>query len=322
MKRMEGGKDLNFIVYGEDESQIQLKIREIRQKRHHEVAPVVLDALVDAQEDFLYELDAVSIFADPKLVVLKNASFLTAKNTTKYSLEEVVKRKDCDYDVIYVCRTAPDRRKKLVKQFIDGAQIWACEKLDRKSQPAYVQEQIRQRHLKMDRRTTDWLTSRIGMDPLQIQNELDKLQLYGEELSLAEVKQLLSVSPEDDIFAMVDALFARNTVDLMGYFREFRKQGMEPVAISALLAGQIRFLFQVRVLMNQRMDKEQIAGSLHAHPYRVQVNMRKAADFSSDDLLDMLASLADLDRRMKMGQVDKDDGFEEWILKAGRRRNA
>ena len=75
---------------------------------------------------------------------------------------------------------------------------------------------------------------------------------------------------------MVDALFERNALRLLAYYRNFRKLNMEPVAINGLLSGQIRFLFQVRVLMDQGNSKEEIAKRLKAHPYRVQINMQRA----------------------------------------------
>ena len=89
---------------------------------------------------------------------------------------------------------------------------------------------------------------------------------------------------------------------------------MEPIAINGLLSGQIRFLFQVRVLMDQGNSKEEIARRLKAHPYRVQINMQRAYNFTSNELLEKLSILAKLDQDMKMGLVDKDEGFEQFIL--------
>ena len=88
----------------------------------------------------------------------------------------------------------------------------------------------------------------------------------------------------NDIFKMVDAFFSQNGILLLAYYRNFRKLNMQPVAIVALLASQIRFLFHVRVR------------------------------FSSEALLYNLSLLADFDQQMKMGKIDKDDGFEYFCL--------
>lgn len=67
--------------------------------------------------------------------------------------------------------------------------------------------------------------------------------------------------------------------------------------------------------MDQAMTKEKIASFLKAHPYRVQINMKKAQSFTNEELLDQLETLATLDQEMKMGRIDKDEGFENMILK-------
>ena len=42
--------------------------------------------------------------------------------------------------------------------------------------------------------------------------------------------------------------------------------------------------------------------------------MQKAMRFSSEALLYNLSLLADFDQQMKMGKIDKDDGFEYFCL--------
>lgn len=57
-----------------------------------------------------------------------------------------------------------------------------------------------------------------------------------------------------------------------------------------------------------------ISQELKANPYRVKLNMQKAMRFSSEALLYNLSLLADFDQQMKMGKIDKDDGFEYFCL--------
>ena len=71
-------------------------------------------------------------------------------------------------------------------------------------------------------------------------------------------------------------------------------------------------------MSNSRMDEGKaqatIAQELKANPYRVKLNMQKAMRFSSEALLYNLSLLADFDQQMKMGKIDKDDGFEYFCL--------
>ena len=146
------------------------------------------------------------------------------------------------------------------------------------------------------------------------EEEIEKISIYSKHPTLEDVQNLLVVEPMNDIFKMVDAFFSQNGILLLAYYRNFRKLNMQPVAIVALLASQIRFLFQVRVLMDEGKAQATIAQELKANPYRVKLNMQKAMRFSSEALLYNLSLLADFDQQMKMGKIDKDDGFEYFCL--------
>lgn len=309
---------MNYVLYGSDASRVAHKIDQIKKKHNISETAITMDALNTEQSHLFMEMDSFSIFDEKKMIILENATFLSGRDTTKYATEELLKRLDTDQRLImvYCCPSDHlDKRKKLVKAFEKASTVYACKALDQKSQPGYIQELLKASHVRMDRDAFTWFSRHVGMDTLKIGNEVEKLSLYNSVIHLRDVKALTSVEPTDDVFKMVDALFNKNGLLLLSYYRNFRAQNMEPVAIVGLLAGQIRFLFQVRVCMDQGMWKDQIASELHAHPYRVQINMQRAQDHTPEQLLDQLSELAQFDRDMKRGLVDKDEGFEQFILK-------
>lgn len=89
---------------------------------------------------------------------------------------------------------------------------------------------------------------------------------------------------------------------------------MEPQAILGLLAGQIRFVYQVRVLMDSGCKKEEMMDILKASSGRIWNTMKNANRFRADQLLDHLALLSNLDETIKSGRMDRDTAFENFIL--------
>lgn len=306
---------MNYIVHGNDESRMQLKVEGIKKKHHIDTPIVYLDALQDDMSLLLNELDSSSLFGDVKMIVVKNSTFLSAKNTTKYDLNEILKRKDHEQIAVFWCASEKlDGRKKAVKALMACSQVFACIRLDAKSQASFIQEVLKEYKVNMDPDALRWFTARVGMDSLKIEKEIEKLSIYSSSIHLEDVMALVSIEPADDVFKMVNALFERNGLRFLSYYRNFRAQNMETVAIIALIASQIRFLYQVAVLMNENNSKDEIASILKAHPYRVQVNMQTARKFSCDELLDQLSQLALLDQNLKSGKIDKDVGFEQFAL--------
>ena len=307
---------MNYILHGHDEGRVKQKINALKTKHHIENV-VVFDATDDEQQDVFNEMDTISIFDDDKMIVIENATFLSSKDTTKYDIKGFIDRSTNDESVILVFCCPSDKldtRKKAVKELISKSTVYPCIALDEKSLPGYINEELKKLNLKMDRDAIKWFSARAGFDALRIEQELIKFKTFNDHITLKDVQDLMVCEPLNDVFKMVDALFERNALRLLAYYRNFRKLNMEPVAINGLLSGQIRFLFQVRVLMDQGNSKEEIARRLKAHPYRVQINMQRAYNFTSDELLEELSILAKLDQDMKMGLVDKDEGFEQFIL--------
>lgn len=305
-----------YILYGDDTSRLQQKLDTIKKK--HKIQNFVrFDASNTPQDEVLNELDSMTIFDEMKMVCLEQCSFLSSKNTTHYELEPFVKRaKEEAYVVVMIYEgNKLDQRKKLVKQLMEASTVISCIALDEQSQRSYIQESLKKQGLHMAPDALRWFCQRVGFDALRIDSEIYKLKTYSDSVTLKDVQALVTPEPVSDVFKMVDALFAKNTIRLLAFYRNFRKQNMEPMAIIGLLASQVRFLFQVHVCMDQSMSKDQIASMLKAHLYRVQINMQKAQNFTSEELLEQLELLGTLDQQMKMGIVDKDEGFERFILK-------
>ena len=301
-----------YILYGKDKSMVSMKLEAIKKRHSIQENVNVYDAQTDEISNVLQDLDAYSIFDDDKMIIVNNCTFLSSKNTTNYEVDPFLLRKDTEMILVLICPSDKlDTRKKKVKEISSCATLYSCLALDDKSQKFYVQDKLKEFGVKVDFKTLDWMASRMGLDSMCIQNEIEKISIYSKNPTLEDVKNLLVVEPTNDIFKMVDVFFSQNGILLLAYYRNFRKQ---PVAIVALLASQIRFLFQVRVLMDEGKAQATIAQELKANPYRVKLNMQKAMRFSSETLLYNLSLLADFDQQMKMGKIDKDDGFEYFCL--------
>ena len=89
---------------------------------------------------------------------------------------------------------------------------------------------------------------------------------------------------------------------------------MAPTAINALLAGQMRFLFQVKILMESGYSQDDIVQKCKAHPYRVQLTMKESKKHTCEELLNLLDQFSALDQNFKTGKQDLDQGFEQFVF--------
>lgn len=315
-KRIDYNKRMFTVLYGNDSSRIDMKLEEIK-RREKNKEQLDFDAAKQSQGEILRDLDAGNLFGEERLFVIRNADFLgksRKENRINYDLKAFLMRKnDQDHLVFCLDQDVLSKRKE-VKEFLDQCQLLACKALDQKNQKSYVLSCCKEANITMNSEALNWFCAHIGFKAARIHNEIEKLAIYSKKITLEDVKALVASEPVDDVFKMSDALFAKNGLRLIAFYRNFRAQNMETVQIIALLASQIRFLLQVRILMDEHKTKEMMIQELNAHPYRIKLMMEKAQNFSADELLKQLALLADLDYDLKSGKIDRDEGFENFAL--------
>lgn len=312
--KREGESVMLYILYGNDPGRQEFKLKNLLKK---EAPDETLRYHAD-EDDPSYPfsiLDSVNLFGLKQAVVLDRATFLTAKNASLYKPEELLPYKNAQQPVILMVEAAKlDGRKKAVKELMEAAKCFECIKFDDQSLQAFLKEEIEKRNLTLAPDAFTWLQKFGGKDAIALENALDKLELYSDHITLEDVKVLVPITPEDNVFEMTNALFAKQPVRLLGLYRDFRRQGMEPLAISGLLASQVRFIFQVRAMMDEGMNQNQIAKKLEASSGRIWNSMKNARRFSAMELLGHLARLSKLDEQLKSALLDKDDLFERYIL--------
>ena len=100
----------------------------------------------------------------------------------------------------------------------------------------------------------------------------------------------------------------------LNLLEEFLNKDYEEIQIIILLAGQFRFLFQVKRLLNKGKSDFEIAKILEANPYRVKFTIKKLYMYTEDMLLDYIKKLAKIDHDIKLGLMDKRLALELFIL--------
>ena len=96
---------------------------------------------------------------------------------------------------------------------------------------------------------------------------------------------------------------------------DFTENGMDVSQIIAIIAAQIRLLFQVKRLYNSGKSNDEIAKILEFKSvYRVKYLLSDSYYYSEDDLLKYLLKLADIDRDIKLGNVNGNTLLELFIV--------
>ncbi|MWC27538.1 DNA polymerase III subunit delta [Paenibacillus sp. MMS18-CY102] len=323
-----------YVAYGSDRYRIEqfanLLADKLFQPDERELGIVKFDTSEIAIEEAAAEAETMPFFVARKLIIIRDASVLAAAgaNAKEGKIEHRVERmldyieqpSETTVILFLVYAEKLDERRKLVKKLKDQNALIAFNELDGPELRRWVIRRATEQKRVMTEEAADLLIARTGNRLQQLSQETDKLCLHAGvdgTIDAQSVELLTASTVEEDVFALIDAIASMQTSKALKLYRDLLQRREEPIKIAALLAVQLRLMLQVKELSGQQYSPQQMASQLGVHPFRVKLASEKAAKFSIAGLSKQLGELAELDYRMKTGQIDKTLGLELFLLSFG-----
>jgi DNA polymerase-3 subunit delta len=150
------------------------------------------------------------------------------------------------------------------------------------------------------------IVKRTGGDLWLVTQGIKKAALISEEkiISLELIKEMTTETFSEDIFALTDALGARNKKLALKIMEEQYLAGVSDEYLMAMLTRQFKILLQLSEAANSRLAPDKIAQELKLHPFVVKKGLAQARNFTSAQLLSYLNRLLKFDFNNKTGGSD------------------
>ena len=191
-----------------------------------------------------------------------------------------------------------DSRKKLVKFINSNGTIKKVE-ANNEYLSDYVNDYLKKKNYKM---------SNMGNNIYNIKNELDKLMLYkidDKVINNSDIMLLTEENTDNSVYDLVSALLKNNNSKAIKLYKDFVMNGIDLNQIIAIIASQIRLLFQVKRLYNSGKSNDEIAKILEFKSvYRVKYLLSDSYYYSEDTLIKYLSKLSNIDRDIKINNID------------------
>ncbi|CAG7639651.1 putative protein YqeN [Paenibacillus solanacearum] len=284
----------------------------------YDMAETPLDVVID-------EAETLPFMVPHKIVIASNALFLTgAKESAKveHKPERLLSylKAPAEFSIIVFTVDAEklDERKKLVKALKEADALVPCAALSDSELTQWVQREAEKAGLQFAPGAAEQLIMYTGTSLQALVKEIEKCALFvgkGGTLTIPDLEQLVTRSIEQNIFQLIECIVQVRLEQAFTMLAELLRRKEEPIKIVALIARQIRIMFQVKDLSQQGYSQQQMASQLGIHPYAVKIAAGQAERFEAKRLGQLLQQLADLDYQMKSGKIDKVLGLEMFLLK-------
>lgn len=324
-----------YVLYGRDRFRMQgfvdYMTASLLSEEERSLGVVKVDTAETPIEEVVLEAETLPFFASRKLLIVRDQSLLAAGKEGKVShrpeelLRYLKEPLETSTIVFVVHADKLDERRKLVKQLKAQDALLHFDELEGKDLYRWIGKRAKDQNRTITEDAAELLVLRAGSNLHRVAQEVDKLCLYagdGGTIAKPDVELLTAASTEEDVFALVDAIATLQSGRALALYRELLLRREEPIKIAALLARQFRIFLQIKELSAQRFSPQQMAGQLGLHPYVVKLSLDKAGRFDVRTLGRLLSELADLDYRMKTGQIDKVLGLELFLISLSGRRPA
>jgi DNA polymerase-3 subunit delta len=156
-----------------------------------------------------------------------------------------------------------------------------------------------------------------GGDLVALSQEIMKLVNYtgGKIIREEEVDLLVQANFDLNIFNTIDALGNRNKKEALKFLHQHLKKGEDPFYIFSMFVYQFRNILKITDLKeNYQMNEQEIAKTTALHPYVVRKGLAQARNFSFDTLKKIYQKLANLDVKIKTGQIDIKLALDKFIV--------
>ncbi|MEA2384140.1 MAG: polymerase subunit delta [Solirubrobacteraceae bacterium] len=179
-----------------------------------------------------------------------------------------------------------------------GGDVDAETALKPRELPRWVAAEADRLGLKLEGAAAKALIARVGERQQRLLRELEKLALEhgeGATIGVEEVEGAAAASAERQVWALVDALVARDRSHATRAFLELRAQGETLPRLVPLVARRVRDVLAIAARLDAGESPAQVKGSLRMSPWAADQRIKEARATDVDALQRTLEQLAELE---------------------------
>ena len=257
--------------------------------------------------------DTLPFFSECRLIVLENtALFKSGENP----LIEYMKDIPETTRIIFI-ENEVDKRSKMFKSVKTHGSVTELSHQDEDTLKKWILSKVKKEDKEMHSQTMDYFLQRVGVDMDNIQNELEKLFVYGmdkAEISKTDIDQVCAPQIANQIFEMVNAQARKNHTKALQLYYDLLALKEPPMRILYLMTRQYRLIFQVKDLSRRGFNRKEIATRAGLHPFATGKFMEQGKGFTDETLLNIIKEGADLEERVKTGLLQDNMAVELFIM--------
>lgn len=309
-----------YLLYSGDGAILNKEINDLEKKLDISDTDIIYYNIDDI-DGIINEASTIGMFSLNKFIIINMDSyFKDKKNIPNINLlENYFDSYNSNSYLVFVCNSdSIDSRKKIVNLIKKYGIVKKLEVNDNYLND-YVNNYLKDNGYKINNGDVVYFINRVGNNINNVTNELDKLMLYkinDKIINRNDIDLLTVENIDDSIYDLVNCILKNDNEKAIKLYNNFIDNGMDVNQIVAIVAAQIRLLYQVKRLYNSGKSNDEIAKILEFKSvYRVKYLLSDSYYYSESDLVKYLSKLADIDNAIKTSNGDGNMLMQLFIVK-------
>lgn len=309
-----------YLLYSSDGAILNKEINDLEKKLDISDTDIIYYNIDDI-DGIINEASTIGMFSLNKFIIINMDSyFKDKKNIPNINLlENYFDSYNSNSYLVFVCNSdSIDSRKKIVNLIKKYGIVKKLEVNDNYLND-YVNNYLKDNGYKINNGDVVYFINRVGNNINNVTNELDKLMLYkinDKIINRNDIDLLTVENIDDSIYDLVNCILKNDNEKAIKLYNNFIDNGMDVNQIVAIIAAQIRLLYQAKRLYNSGKSNDEIAKILEFKSvYRVKYLLSDSYYYSESDLVKYLSKLADIDNAIKTSNGDGNMLMQLFIVK-------
>ena len=269
----------------------------------------------DIDEDLLIETaNTLPFFSACRVLLIEDTGLLGQKTTRLGELFDDL----LDTTYLIFVEEKVDKRLSLYKKIAKVGGIEEMTMPDERFLAGWMVRRVKKAGLAITKAAWEEFFLRAGDSMDNMSNEMDKLIAYCEgkdAIQREDVDAICMNWLEGKVFALIEAIAARQAAQAMALYRDMLLLHEEPMKILAIMRSQFVRLYLLKDMDRHRESERDISARTRIPVYYLRKNRQLAANFSAKELGALLIEAGNLEADMKTGRIDKQIGLEMLIAK-------
>jgi DNA polymerase-3 subunit delta len=281
------------------------------------------DCLVTPIQNVVDDALTISMFSPIKIVVAINPVFLL-KDKSKLSkslhdtksLLNILNSDDKSYYLFILAEGECDLKSNIVSTLNKRKeQYYLFPKLKEFEIKEKIQEALKKNKILIKPNAETEFINRVSRDLNALDNEIEKLLLYGQMVDLDALEELTPRVLEDRVYLLANAVINKNLKEIFSLFNDFQvNKKISVILIINQLGTQFRKFYQALYLKKTNMKVEDAAVQLNMPAWQVRKIYNEFGLIEPDVLLLHLSKLSELDLKIKQGKGNDVQLFERYLI--------